>query len=106
MENLTEQTVREALEVVLDPHMKVSLREMGMLRRVEVADDGKVDVGITFPCIGCPAFDLIKADIKKTLASIDGVQSVRVRVDWSEKWRREDMDDGARERARSHGYQI
>ena len=103
---LTRQRVFDALEAVLDPHMKVSLREMGMLHRVEVGEDGCVEVGITFPCIGCPAFDLIQADIKRAVSALEGSRTVRVKVDWDAKWRREDMADSARERARTHGYSI
>lgn len=106
MGGLTAQRVYDALEGVLDPHMKVSLREMGMLRRVEVGADGRVEVGITFPCIGCPAFEVIQADIKRAVSELEDVGAVRVKVDWEARWRREDMAESARERARTHGYRI
>ena len=40
------EDVVEALEAVHDPHVPVSLRRMGMLRDIEIADDGSVIVQV------------------------------------------------------------
>lgn len=90
----------------MDPHMGVNLADMGMLRRIDVSDEGDVEIGLIFPCIGCPAYELIKADIRKTAATVDGVRSVKVKIDWDENWDKSDMAESARERARVHGYVI
>ena len=60
---VTEGAVAEVLNGVMDPHMNVSLPDMGMVRRITVSEDGDVDVGLVFPCVGCPAWDLIQNDI-------------------------------------------
>ena len=105
MVSIREQ-VSDSLASVLDPHMGVNLADMGMLRRIDVAENGDVEVGLVFPCIGCPAFDLIKADVRKSAASVEGVNSVRVKIDWDEDWKKSDMASSARERAHEHGYVI
>ena len=53
---LTEAAIAEVLQGVMDPHMNVSLPDMGMVRRISVSDMGDVDVGLVFPCVGCPAW--------------------------------------------------
>ena len=100
------QAVERSLKTVLDPHMGVNLADMGMLRRIDVSETGDVEVGLVFPCIGCPAFELIQADVCKEAGRVEGVNSVRVKIDWNEDWDKSDMAPSARERASAHGYVI
>lgn len=103
---VSEHTVREALTQVMDPHMNVSLVDMGMVRRVETSATGKVEIGLVFPCVGCPAWDLIQSDIKKSVGSLPGVEQVKVRIEWQHEWSRDDIAPDARLIAREHGYCI
>jgi metal-sulfur cluster biosynthetic enzyme len=103
---VSEVAVREALSRVMDPHMNVSLPDMGMVRRVDIEDDGLVDVGLVFPCVGCPAWDLIQAELKETVGAVEGVSRVKVRIEWNHDWSREDIAPEARLIAREHGYCI
>ncbi len=100
-----EADIREVLERVTDPHFNVTLREMGMIRSVKTEADGFVEVGIVFPCIGCPAWEMIQGEIRARVMEVEGVSRARVRVLW-EKWDRNDMSDAAREYAHEHGYVI
>ncbi len=103
---VSEAAVREALTRVMDPHMNVSLQDMGMVRRVDIDTDGCVDVGLVFPCVGCPAWDLIQAELKQTVGEVDGVSRVKVKIEWSHEWNRNDIAPEARIIAREHGYCI
>jgi len=102
---VTEADIREALEAVTDPHFNVTLREMGMIRSVKIDADGSAEVGIVFPCIGCPAWEMIQGDIRARVMELEGVSRARVRVLW-ENWDRNDMSAEAREYAHEHGYVI
>ena len=99
-------SVEAAVGKVLDPHINVPLTEMGMLSRVELADDGDVDVSLVFPCMGCPAFTMLKESVKKQVKRVRGVREVRVRVDWNAKWDRSMMSERAKEYAAKSGYRI
>jgi metal-sulfur cluster biosynthetic enzyme len=100
------QKISAALDEVMDPHMGVSLNEMGMINRIDIDEAGKADIGMVFPCIGCPAWTLIQDNIRSATAQIDGVSSVIVTVAWDKPWTREQMSDKAREHAQTHGYRI
>jgi len=89
----------------MDPHFNVTLGEMGMLRSVEANAEGHVEVGIVFPCIGCPAWEMIQSDIRAHVERVEGVSRVKVRVLW-EDWDRSDMSPKAREHAHAHGYVV
>jgi len=103
---VTAERVRASLQEVLDPHMKISVVDMGMVRSIDVAEGGEVSVGVSFPCIGCPAWTMIQEDMRDAIASLDGVSKVSVKVNWDTLWCKDDLAPEARTRIRTFGYQI
>lgn len=99
------ETVVCSLEHVNDPHVPVSLRRMGMLDAV-IVQDGLVTVRVTVPCLGCPAVDTLKDQIRQTVGALDGVRSVRVETLWGAQWQRQDVDPTAHPILRKYGLQI
>jgi ring-1,2-phenylacetyl-CoA epoxidase subunit PaaD len=65
---IDEAAVRLALEDVADPEIPVvSVLDLGMVERVDVADDAiRVELLPTF--VGCPAVDLIRAAVADRLS--------------------------------------
>lgn len=98
--------IEAAVGRVLDPHINVPLTEMGMLSKVAVGASGDVDVSLVFPCMGCPAFTMLKESVKRQVARVTGVGDVRVKVDWEAKWDRTMMSERAKSYAAKSGYRI
>jgi ring-1,2-phenylacetyl-CoA epoxidase subunit PaaD len=67
---MTREQVYNILREVTDPEIPViTIEELGILRNVEVDEDGSaVTVFITPTYNGCPAMDMIASEIKETLA--------------------------------------
>src|SRR5665811_559663 len=74
----TVDVVRAALARVMDPEIRRPITDLGMVRSVDVADDGGVVVGIDLTTAGCPLQDTITRDVKAQVAALDGVTSVEV----------------------------
>ena len=56
--------VRAAVAAVVDPEIRVvTIEDLGILRAVSVADDGRARVTITPTYSGCPAMDVIRRDV-------------------------------------------
>jgi ring-1,2-phenylacetyl-CoA epoxidase subunit PaaD len=67
----TEAEVRAALAEVPDPELPVvSVVDLGMVERVEVAD-GRIAVDLLPTFIGCPALELIESAVGERLAAFD-----------------------------------
>ena len=98
--------VEKAVGRVLDPHINVPLTEMGMLSSVSADEHGNVDVSLVFPCLGCPAFTMLKENVRRQVQRLQGVGEVRVRVDWEARWERSSMTDRAKRYAARSGYRI
>ena len=77
----TEAQVTEALKSVIDPELRQSVVELGMVRSIDVHDDGRVDVVISLTTPGCPIRAQFEQAVVDNVAPIDGVTSVGVGFD-------------------------
>lgn len=98
------EAVYALLESVKDPEIPViSVVELGIVRDVEVGEDGSgVRVVITPTYSGCPAMREMEADIREALVQA-GFTTVDVEVVLSPAWTTEWMCSGAREKLRNFG---
>ena len=92
----TEEQVREALKVVTDPEIGINIVDLGLVYDIAVSETGEVFVRYTLTSYGCPAGDQIEADIKDTVASVEGVAQVTTEVTMTPPWNVEKMSDFAR----------
>jgi ring-1,2-phenylacetyl-CoA epoxidase subunit PaaD len=87
---------------VLDPEVPVlTIEDLGILRSVEVSDDGVV-VQITPTYSGCPAVDAIRDDVVAAFAAA-GRSDVRVELVLSPAWSTDEMSDAGRRKLQEYG---
>ncbi|MDX6287815.1 MAG: ATP-binding protein involved in chromosome partitioning [Frankiales bacterium] len=70
--------VTAALATVSDPEIKKPLTDLGMIRSVDITDDGAVSVGVWLTVAGCPMKDTITRDVTAAVSQVPGVTSVSV----------------------------
>src|SRR4051795_3387672 len=73
--------IHAALATVSDPEIHRPITDLGMVKSVEVRDDGSVDVGIYLTTQGCPLRDRITSDVTAAVSKVAGVTGVRVDLD-------------------------
>jgi ring-1,2-phenylacetyl-CoA epoxidase subunit PaaD len=79
-------TIRAAVASVVDPEIRViTIDDLGILRDVAITDDGVAVVTITPTYSGCPAMDVIRADVARAARSA-GADGVEVRTVLSPAW--------------------
>ncbi|ADB62995.1 protein of unknown function DUF59 (plasmid) [Haloterrigena turkmenica DSM 5511] len=100
-----ERELWDIIDEIPDPHIPVSLVEMAMIYDVS-EDKGHVTVELTFPCMGCPAYDMIHNDIRSCLAVVDGVDEVDIDVVWDPVWSKDMLTDAVREKMRESGISL
>jgi ATP-binding protein involved in chromosome partitioning len=73
--------IHAALATVSDPEIHRPITDLGMVKSVEAAEDGTVDVGIYLTTQGCPLRDRITSDVTTAVGKVPGVTAVRVDLD-------------------------
>jgi ATP-binding protein involved in chromosome partitioning len=85
-----EQAVHAALATVDDPEIHRPITELGMVKRVAVAD-GVADIGVYLTVVGCPMRELITKRVTDAVSRVPGISSVRVELDVMSDQQRADM---------------
>ena len=77
----TTEQVNKALATVQDPEIRRPITDLGMVKSVDIADDGAVHVGIYLTVAGCPMKGRIEKDVTAAVTEVAGVTSVKVELD-------------------------
>ncbi|NES26223.1 phenylacetate-CoA oxygenase subunit PaaJ [Micromonospora terminaliae] len=95
---------RAAVAAVVDPEIRVvTIDELGILRSVdEDPATGRVVVTITPTYTGCPAMDVIRADIRRALAAA-GHSDAEVRTVYAPAWSTDWISEGGRAKLAAAG---
>ncbi|SCL24314.1 ring-1,2-phenylacetyl-CoA epoxidase subunit PaaD [Micromonospora nigra] len=94
----------EAVAAVVDPEIRVvTIADLGILRAVEEdRATGRVVVTITPTYTGCPAMDVIRADIRRALAAV-GHPDAEVRTVHSPAWSTDWISEAGRAKLAAAG---
>jgi len=95
IERLTTDIVA-ALKTVYDPEIPADIYELGLIYKVDIADDRKVVVDMTLTTPNCPSAAELPAMVENAVASVPGVGEVKVNVIWDPPWDPSRMSEEAR----------
>lgn len=91
-----EERIVEVLKTVYDPEIPVDIYNLGLIYRIDLADDGLLDVDMTLTAPNCPAADFIMEDVRLKLDGIDGVKESRVNLVFEPEWDKDMMSEEAK----------
>lgn len=91
-----EEKVVEMLRTVYDPEIPVDIYSLGLVYKIDLADDGKLTVDMTLTAPNCPMADFILEDVRMKLESIEGVSSVTVNIVFEPEWTKDMMSEEAK----------
>ena len=95
LDRLTDAIVA-ALKTVYDPEIPADIYELGLIYRVDIADDRAVEVDMTLTAPGCPVAGEMPIWVENAVASVPGVGPVTVRMVFDPPWDQSRMSDEAR----------
>ena len=77
----TSEQITEKLTGVIDPELRRSIVELGMVRSIEIGDDGRVDVVVSLTTPGCPIRSHFQQAVAERVGELEGVSHVAVGFD-------------------------
>lgn len=91
-----EENVIEMLKTVYDPEIPVNIYDLGLIYKVDIADNGDVSLDMTLTAPNCPAADFIMEDVRQKIESIDGVENATVNLVFEPEWNKDMMSEEAK----------
>jgi metal-sulfur cluster biosynthetic enzyme len=83
--SVTREQVTDALGVVLDPELGISVVDLGLIYDVTI-DRGRVHVTMTLTAPGCPLHDAMAEWVRKAVGRVPGVEDVQVSIVFDPPW--------------------
>jgi ATP-binding protein involved in chromosome partitioning len=77
----TQETILEALKVVIDPELRRDIVELEMVRSIDVHPNGVVDVMVSLTTPGCPIRSHFETGVAQAIRELEGVTGVNVTFD-------------------------
>lgn len=91
-----EERIVDVLKTVYDPEIPVNIYDLGLIYKIDVQDDGAVDIDMTFTAPSCPAADFILEDVRSKVEAVVGVTSATINMVFEPEWDKSMMTEEAR----------
>ncbi len=85
-----------ALKTVFDPEIPVDIYELGLIYKVDVADNKDVTVDMTLTAPACPVAGEMPGMVKEALERVEGIGEVTVNMVFDPPWTPEKMSEEAK----------
>jgi FeS assembly SUF system protein len=92
---LTDEIIA-ALKTVYDPEIPCDIYELGLIYKIDIADDRRVAIEMTLTTPNCPSAQELPGMVENALASVPGVGEVKVDIVWDPPWDPSRISDEAR----------
>ncbi len=90
------KAIEEALQTVYDPEIPVDIWNLGLVYRLDIKDDGIVEIDFTLTAPGCPVGGYLVNEVKQKVESVPGVKECKVSLVWNPPWTPERMTPAAK----------
>jgi FeS assembly SUF system protein len=91
----TQELIRQ-LKTVFDPEIPVDIYELGLIYKIDVADNKDVSIDMTLTAPACPVAGEMPGWVKEAVTRVPGVGEVTVNMVFDPPWTPERMSEEAR----------
>ncbi len=92
----TREALIEALSTIYDPEIPVNIYDLGLIYRLEVDAQGRVEVDMTLTAPACPVAGTLPHEVGRVIDAVPGVTDATVRVVWQPPWSQERLSEEAK----------
>ncbi|HMO31334.1 SUF system Fe-S cluster assembly protein [Enterovirga sp.] len=95
VDRLTDDIVA-ALKSIYDPEIPADIYELGLIYRVDIADDRTVTIDMTLTAPACPVAGEMPLWVENAVSAVAGVRETKVNMVFDPPWDQSRMSDEAR----------
>lgn len=91
-----EEKIVEMIKTVYDPEIPVNIYDLGLIYKIDVADNGDTVIDMTLTAPNCPAVDFIVEDVRQKVESVEGITSATINIVFEPEWDKDMMSEEAK----------
>lgn len=91
-----EQKIVDMLKTVFDPEIPVNVYDLGLIYKIDLGEEGDLNIDMTLTAPNCPAADFIMEDVRQKVESVDGVTSATINLVFEPEWDKDMMSEEAK----------
>jgi FeS assembly SUF system protein len=91
-----EENIVRMLRTVYDPEIPVNIYDLGLIYKIDLGEDGLLNIDMTLTAPNCPAVDFIVEDVRMKTSSVEGVKNVEVNIVFEPAWDKDMMSEEAK----------
>lgn len=95
LDRLTDELIAQ-FKTVFDPEIPVDVYELGLIYKVDVDDNRRVDIEMTLTAPGCPVAGEMPGWVEEAALRVEGVTSAKVNLVFDPPWTPARMSDEAK----------
>ena len=86
----------EEVKKIYDPEIPVNIYELGLIYKIEVDENNKVNVDMTLTSPNCPVAESLPNEVKDNILKVEGVSEVNLNLVWEPPWDKDKMSEAAK----------
>ena len=95
MNELKDKIVSE-IKKIYDPEIPVNIYELGLIYKIDVLNDKKVNIEMTLTSPNCPVAESLPKMVKDNILKLEGVNDVDLKLVWDPPWTKDKMSETAK----------
>ena len=95
MSELREKIVTE-IKKIYDPEIPINIYELGLIYKIEVKDDKKVNIEMTLTSPNCPVAETLPVEVEEKVKSLKDINNAEVEITFDPTWTQDMMSDEAK----------
>ena len=95
MSKLKDKIVSE-IKKIYDPEIPVNIYELGLIYKIEIKEEKKVNIDMTLTSPNCPVAESLPKMVKDNILELDGVDNVDLNLVWDPPWTKDKMSEAAK----------
>ena len=95
MSELKDKVILE-IKKIYDPEIPVNIYELGLIYKIEINDNKKVNIEMTLTSPNCPVAESLPKMVKDNILKLNGIDDVDLKLVWDPPWTKDKMSEAAK----------
>ena len=95
MSKKLESEIVEAIKKVYDPEIPVNIYELGLIYKIDIQEDGNVEITMTLTSPFCPVAGSLPKEVAARASEVKGVKEANVELVFEPPWSMDLMSEEA-----------